>query len=319
MKAIRIINKSFLYIYYLLRFKSHTVAYYFAQYNLKLFLAAKVFATRNKLVFAGTGNEILKKCIKSYINEYEKMVICLCDSRVKVVAATENNFTVNVNGINLMVNSISNIVTLYEIYIETLYKVTLPDTNNIVVMDIGMNVGYASLFFASFREVKKVYSYEPFSATYEEAQRNLNNNARLLSKINSYNFGISNYDGIIDVPMMTSGDGGASTNKDILQIRNTGDLPFVKVEIKEFINEARRIIKENRDASIVLKIDCEGEEYTIFDSIKSEDLLGKISVLIIEWHLKGDMPIVEILNQHFFKVLCLPKADNASGMIYAFK
>ncbi|MFT3980328.1 MAG: FkbM family methyltransferase [Ferruginibacter sp.] len=316
----RITNKFFLYLYYLVRFKSRTVAYYFAHYNLRLLQAAKVSSRGDKLLFQHTGNEILKTCVKNYINEYEKLVICLCDSRVKVSEATADNFTVEVDGIRLTVNSTSNLVTLYEIYIETLYNLSLPGSNDLVVMDVGMNVAYAALFFANNPAVKKVYSYEPFPGTYNEAEVNVAKNAGLAAKMLRHNFGISDYDGFIEVPQMTSGDGGASTNKEILEMQNHQGMPSVKVEIKSFTSEVEKIISENPGSELILKIDCEGEEYAIFESIKNNStIFNAAKVLIIEWHLKGAGSILDVLEQHRYKTLCLPKADNQSGMLYAFK
>jgi hypothetical protein len=117
---------------------------------------------------------------------------------------------------------------------------------------------------------------------------------------------------------MESGDGGASINKDILQVNGTQDLPPVEVEVKSIVDELARIAAENPSKKLVLKIDCEGEEYPIFEKLVQADI-SNVLIFIVEWHLKGPAPILAKLNQWGFGTLALPKPDLTSGMIYAFK
>ncbi|GAB3413002.1 FkbM family methyltransferase [Niabella aquatica] len=314
----RMLYKSVLYIYYLIKFKSSKVAFNFAHYNLPPKYAGALSVNKGLLVFNKTGNAISKDCLANYRGEYIKLVCCLNDSRVTVTASTKKNFTVLVEGIYLNINSLSNLFTLYELYFETLYNILNLNTD-IVVVDIGMNVGFASLFFAKKLNPKIIYAYEPFQETYKEALRNFDLNPALKSKICPNNYGLSDYEDTISAPQMQSGDGGASVNKDILKNNHTQHLPKTSVKIKDIRKEVQRIITANPENTLLFKIDCEGEEYPIFEKLKTSDIFEKTSAFIIEWHLKGFDTIASVLSRHGFKILSLPRPDNISGMLYAFK
>jgi hypothetical protein len=80
------------------------------------------------------------------------------------------------------------------------------------------------------------------------------------------------------------------------------------------------ICKKYPDQRILLKLDCEGEEYKIMDYLSEKNLMQKISVVALEWHVKGFEPLCKILSQHGFSVFNLGRKeiDPPVGMIYAF-
>ncbi|MGA7410027.1 MAG: hypothetical protein WBW33_06040, partial [Bryobacteraceae bacterium] len=55
--------------------------------------------------------------------------------------------------------------------------------DNVVVWDIGMNAGFASLYFATRPYVRGVVAFEPFRPTFDAALRNFELNPELRSKI----------------------------------------------------------------------------------------------------------------------------------------
>ena len=59
-----------------------------------------------------------------------------------------------------------------------------------MVLDVGMNFGTATLYFANQPNVTRVYSFEPFVPTYEEAVRNMHLNPRLHQKIATHAYGL---------------------------------------------------------------------------------------------------------------------------------
>jgi FkbM family methyltransferase len=272
-------------------------------------------AQRNgKVIFKKTGNQIPVVFLKHFRYEYSKMVMSFSDPRVTILKANKDFLLVEVDNVKLYIKSLSNIVTFYELFIEKIYDVHLMNEQATFV-DIGMNVGYASILFASKKHTQKVFSFEPFLMTYNEAIENINLNEHLKDKIVAHNYGISDYSSFINVPLMESGSGGASTNKDILKINNTSDLPLTTVEIRSINN----IFDELQDTkNIFFKIDCEGDEYPIFDYLERNNLVKKAIGYIVEWHLKGPEKILAILNRSKFSTLSMPKPDGSSGMIYSF-
>jgi hypothetical protein len=78
------------------------------------------------------------------------------------------------------VSSEDQLVMLHEIFCCGVYDLRYPGP--VVVWDIGMNVGLASLYFAS-RGARHVVAYEPFEVTYRQALRNFRLNPFLSSVI----------------------------------------------------------------------------------------------------------------------------------------
>lgn len=90
-----------------------------------------------------------------------------------------------------------------EIFEEGAYNFHIPTKKDIIVFDIGMNIGIASLFFAGRANVKKVYSFEPFAPTYEKAVRNFQMNSdEIKNKICPYQIALGNHEEKNIVSMM---------------------------------------------------------------------------------------------------------------------
>ncbi|MCA0395930.1 MAG: FkbM family methyltransferase [Bacteroidetes bacterium] len=316
MKLVRIISKLVFFLYYTVKTRSVNVGYILAHHRLPLKLAGLFKSAGDSLYFPSTGNQIKKKSVAVYAGELDKLALCLSDKRIKVYESTDDHFDITVHGIKLHVNSISNLVTLFELYIETIYDIDLGE--ELVVMDIGMNVCYAALWFASLPETKKVYSYEPFASTYEEGKSNIQLNPILADKIVPVNVGISTKNTELVVPAMGSGEGGASINEEVLKVNSTQSLPTVVVKVIDIEEEIERILAIENNCRLLLKVDCEGEEYPIFEKLAHFKHLRQIAGFIIEWHIKGPAAILDVLQKNKFSCLSLPKPDGWSGMIYAF-
>src|SRR5271166_5049437 len=97
------------------------------------------------------------------------------------VKVNDQNVILSVKGVNLHAGSIDDIRFLGEIYFKNGYNFVCD--GDACVIDVGMNVGLASLYFASKDFVKEVHSFEPSKATYDRALRNLALNPKLSSKV----------------------------------------------------------------------------------------------------------------------------------------
>ena len=84
------------------------------------------------------------------------------------------------------VQTAEDIYILKEIYLNKEYGFFFNEKS--IVVDVGLNVGFASLFFALNQNVAQVYSYEPFKPTIEQAQKNISMNADLEKKIKIHKF-----------------------------------------------------------------------------------------------------------------------------------
>src|SRR5690606_10345393 len=103
----------------------------------------------------------------------------------------ENDVLVaHMSGLNLEVTIAEDVYILWEIYCNGSYNYQSSAAKPCVVIDIGMNVGFASLFYSLNKSVSKIYSFEPFLPTYKQALRNIERNKSLSGKIVTHQFGL---------------------------------------------------------------------------------------------------------------------------------
>ena len=236
---------------------------------------------------------------------------------VIVSKSLDDSFCVEINGLSFNVSSLSNMAVLYEIYIQKIYNVNF-NYDDVVLVDIGMNVGVASLYFANQKNVKVIYGFEPFPDTYNEALMNASLNSKLKDKLNFINKGVSDKTEIKTIDLYDSGLLSAST----LNSENNFGKKIGKkitVEIVSAIDLMNDMFKQYPSNKIILKIDCEGEEYAIFESLNTTNYFDNIVCIIVEWHEKGPERITKILIDKGFQFFQVDDANFNAGLIYAFK
>lgn len=155
----------------------------------------------------------------------------------------------------------------------------LRSKQDLIVMDIGMNVGLASLYFSTLPNVHKIYSYEPFKETYDLAIENINLNPNLKDKIITHNFGLGDINENLLGTCNPLYRGSASVVDNISPAGAS-----IEVTLKSVGNELEKIIALNPDIPIALKIDCEGGEIKIFKDAKFISLLPFVKEIVMETH-----------------------------------
>lgn len=166
-----------------------------------------------------------------------------------------------------------------EIFFERAYNIGTG--RDICVLDIGMNIGLASLQFATRPYVKEVHAFEPFGSTFERGQANFALNPALAEKITAHNVGLGDRDGLETFKIRETDDsGGRSTRND-----DAGEIE-VQLQMRDAATMLAPIIAsaEASGRAILAKIDCEGAEYAVFESLEAAGLLEKISLFVVEWH-----------------------------------
>lgn len=91
-----------------------------------------------------------------------------------------------------------------------------------------------------------------------------------------------------------------------------------QIEVKKASDIFAPIINQYSMYNIVLKMDCEGEEYNILEELSQSRLLEKIKFIMLEWHYRGNKVILEMLKRAEFSWWCSYKDDDM-GLIYAYK
>ena len=221
------------------------------------------------------------------------------------------------------VNNHDVLSVIREVVIDNAYKFKELNDKQYVVMDVGMNVGVAALYFASLDNVNKIYAYEPLNANCKLAQKNFAKNTELSNKIRLFNYGLDNYDAEVELPFAHEGDLGFSTSDFVLEktkSRKVINSRTEKIKIRNIENEISLIKKEYTGSRIMLKLDCEGAEYNIMQDLSDKSLLDPVSLTVIEWHYKGPEMLVQLLEKNGFRITHMEDhINNYTGLIKAVK
>jgi FkbM family methyltransferase len=203
-----------------------------------------------------------------------------------------------------------------EVFVKSEYNLDIGRES--VLIDIGMNRAAVSLRFASNENIKSVYAFEPFKPTFELAKRNLELNPQLSKKINAFNFGLGKSDATLELPYMNNATGGMSTTHDVCKGENNAKIETVV--IRDAAKEIAPILEENKNKYIIVKCDCEGAEFEIFDRLAEQGLVGRIHVVIMEYHFELPDRLVKILTREGFAVQRKIASRRAkTGYIYAVR
>lgn len=150
---------------------------------------------------------------------------------------------------------------------------------DVMFIDIGMNAGFTSLYAAQINKVKQVHGFEPFSTPFSDALENFKLNPELSRKITPYHFGL----GDCDQELTVSTDSESTIGVSIMG-KPSGVVETIK--IRDIANVLKDLIKQasHENLDVVLKLDCEGSEFPIFDKLSRLGMLRDISIYMVEWH-----------------------------------
>ncbi len=219
--------------------------------------------------------------------------------------------------IEAVLRAFSDLVIFEEIYLKNMYRFV--SGKETVLFDIGMNIGLASLFFASKGFIKRVYGFEPIRPTYERALENLSlNEASLAEKIRGYDYGLGEQDGEQTVAYLEDNPGIMCAGKGAVTV-DPGEISAVTAVIKEAGPEILRIMNENPGASFAMKIDCEGAEYEIIPNLIKHDVLKKISIVVMETHYGGEDMMVDAFRKEGFIVYSNQVPPFRTGTLFAVR
>jgi len=139
-----------------------------------------------------------------------------------------------------------------------------------IFVDVGAHLGYFTCIAGKICTRGKVFGFEVDKHAFNLLEKNIRYNN--LSNVEIFNYGVSNKDGFVRIPKISSPDPALS----IINDKKNGDYLSVKaISLDEFF--------KNKDKPNVVKIDVEGAELLVLKGMKS--LLKKANlVLFLELH-----------------------------------
>jgi FkbM family methyltransferase len=222
--------------------------------------------------------------------------------------------TVSSNGIAMRIEGYTELATFEEVVVREFYRMNLRQPT--VVIDIGMNVGLASLYFARDPNVVAVYGYEPFTPTYESAVANMALNQSLASKIVPINKGIDAVERSLDAMYV------AAVNTSMGVSGMTTDSAGHNVEMQRIdLIAATDVFEEVRarypNAAILIKIDCEGSEREIVPALCKLSAIRSSVMMNIETHDHCEGAVIDALSEAGFKVFATATDYDGVWLIHA--
>lgn len=211
------------------------------------------------------------------------------------------------NGVRFVVEQ-DTLFILWELVVQNAYR-WAPLAEPSLIFDIGMNVGFSSLIFALRDPAAQVVGFEPFRNTYERLTRNLALNPHLAARISAQNIGLSDHDAEETWNLCSDNSALSSQFPDEWIAREIADTAAIAQQYAEQWSAHQIPVQVNlRSASAamlpvlnaqphrkcIVKMDCEGSEYAIFDDWAKSGIHSRIDLLIMEYHEQGEHRLAEL-------------------------
>ncbi len=259
--------------------------------------------------------------LKKWRKEIKRKLIGTRSRRKRLLAygcKIENEIVTTPEGVKIDISSVPNeaMAITEEAFLNKEYALNFG--HDTVLIDIGLNRGIASLFFATYPNIKKIYSFEPFKPTFELAKRNLELNPQLSEKIKAFNYGLGKAEATLELPYLSTRTSSMSTTHVVC--KGEKNIKKETVVIKDAAKEIASILEKNKDKYIIVKCDCEGAEFEIFERLNEEKLIESIDVIFMEYHFSNPEGLVNMLAENGFAVRTKVLSKKMSGgYIYAVR
>ncbi len=233
-----------------------------------------------------------------------RMLVSLYFKKIKdenIIFETKNHIKIKIR-----TNS-TDIMQLATVWLAEDYKIPEFEIGESdIIIDIGAHIGLFSLFVSQYCKKGKIYCFEPILENYNLLLENIELNKN--KNIFPFNHAVSKNSENIKIYLNSDDSAHSilSSGKNFVQVKSI---------------TLKRIFDDNKINSCdILKLDCEGAEYEIIDSIPNEYLL-KINKLIIEYHFATKKVeqynnLLKKLKDLSFKIRIVKISDDM-GMIYA--
>ena len=227
----------------------------------------------------------------------------------------DSKFEAQIGDVAIEVSSFEDVFVVSEVFGLGVYALSHPTPS--VVIDIGGNIGASALYFASKPWVEKVFSFEPLKPTAQVARANYARNPKLAAKITLFEYGLSAKDETMSVeysPEWKGKSGPQSLPSELPRTKSWKE----EIQLRNAAQVLPPIFDSASGKSIVVKMDCEGGEWSILPELAKTGLLRRIDHISMEWHDRTPEPLEKLLVENGFNVLRrMDHLDAKIGLIHA--
>ena len=275
--------------------------------GLKCYSPSEVYDLNIDVILITTVDSgVVKNYLKKYYNDIDIKTEELVDRVSFLLYFVQQNYQINLICPDSAYEVIPEIFMYKSYELEKYIKL-----KEHIVIDAGMNRGYASLYFAQNPLCKQVYGFEPCKRPYKIALEQFNLNNALKNKITPLNYGLSDKDEETNIYYYADCDYDSTILDSLKTEREICETHTVEEEtvlLKNSETEMRKIFSQNEncDLDYVLKIDIEGAEFKVIPQLYSSGVLSKFKVIIGELHKIDNDNDAKNLMSMFFNAGFLP-------------
>lgn len=278
----------------------------------------RVVVTKNKIFLKGLGLEVEREKFLFLLKGYDSAMVLVTIGAIFRIEEERLMITLKKEGLTFEIQTQEELFILKEIFVEGVYNFKTPHSmQEYVLIDIGMNVAFASSYFAKVKKVPHIISFEPFTPTYQQAQKHINLND-LSAIIEARNVGIGGEDEEIEVeysPDYRGQVGIQGTDFIRSTLHHTQKEKITLLDASPVLEEIALKFPNKR---FIFKIDCEGAEYALYGRIPTS-IMEKTDIVMMEWHEKGADALESWLNASGFSLFSFYPHSQRAGMIYAIR
>lgn len=196
----------------------------------------------------------------------------------------------------------SDALVIYEILLKgrrsEYWHARLPKPENVkVVLDIGANIGAATVFFSETYPAAKIHAFEPVPDNLEMLKLNAASRGRPGS-IQCHHLALSDRDG--ELQLIHSPGANNHGGWSFYQRGASGSEEKISVPVRKSGDFVRELGLERID---VIKIDTEGAEREILHGLTPEQL-ASVQYIVGELHGERDFELLDWLEQRGFDIEC---------------
>lgn len=147
--------------------------------------------------------------------------------------------------------------------------------NNDTIIDVGGHIGLFALFSSQFCKSGRIYCFEPIKENFDLLKANVELNH--ITNIIPTNTAVSKENGMVTI-YLNEDEAGHS-----MHVTSTKSVKVESISLQTILDS------NNIDSCDFLKLDCEGEEYAIMDSLNSTHY-DRIRKMCIEYHFADIKP-----------------------------
>jgi FkbM family methyltransferase len=222
-------------------------------------------------------------------------------------------------GLNFQITNGEEIDMLREIFLEGCYDLRF--SGRWVVLDVGANVGFASLNFAAQTWSERVIAFEPFAPTAADYAVNVTMNPQLGAKITLNPYAWSDHDSSLTVDYHRDRSGSMRLDG----VGGYGGPPAsssspMEITLRRASSVLDSLAPEFVGRQVLLKLDCEGSEYPILRDLAETNWLQHIDAVVLEWHYAPPDELIGYLQGAGFSLQVRPVTQAVNqGILLAWR